>query len=99
MREIAATKRRYGCPRLCVRLRREGWRVNHKKVERIYREEWRSLRRRARKKATAVLRVSLPMPTRPGVCYAMDFVHDRLTHGRRFQGFPVPSSSQGISFG
>ena len=53
MREIAETKRRYGCPRIYVRLRREGWRVNHKKVERIYREEGLSLRRRTRKKATA----------------------------------------------
>jgi hypothetical protein len=33
IREIAETKRRYGCPRIYVRLRREGWRVNHKKVE------------------------------------------------------------------
>ena len=64
MREIAETKRRYGCPRIYVRLRREGWRVNHKKVERIYREEGLSLRRRARKKATAVPRVALPLPTR-----------------------------------
>ena len=51
MREIAATKRRCGCPRIYVRLRREGWTVNHKTVERIYREEGLSLRRRARKKA------------------------------------------------
>ena len=58
MREIAETKRRYGCPSIYVRLRREGWRVNHKKVERIYREEGLSLRRRARKKATAVPRAS-----------------------------------------
>ena len=45
IREIAETKRRYGCPRITVRLRREGWRVNHKNVERIYREEGLSLRR------------------------------------------------------
>ena len=31
IREIAETKRRYGCPRIYVRLRREGWQVNHKK--------------------------------------------------------------------
>ena len=76
MREIAAAKRRYGCPRIYVRLRREGWRVNHKKVERLYREEGLSLRRRRRKKA-AVPRVALPIPTEPGRCFAMDFVHDR----------------------
>ena len=85
LREIAETKRRYGCPRIYVRLRREGWSVNHKKVERIYREEGLSLRRRARKKVTAVLRVALPRPSEPGRCYAMDFVHDRLATGRRFK--------------
>jgi putative transposase len=67
-----------------VRLRREGWRVNHKKVERLYRAEGLSLRRRARKKV-AVPRVALPRPTHPGRCYAMDFVHDRLATGRRFK--------------
>jgi putative transposase len=85
MREIAETKRRYGCPRIYVRLRREGWRVNHKKVERLYREEALLLRRRERKKTTSVPRVALPMPTRPGLWNAMDFVHDRLANGRRFK--------------
>ena len=85
MRAIAETTRRYGCPRIYVRLRREGWRVNHKKVERIYREEGLSLRRRARKKATAVPRVALPLPSEPGRCYAIDFVHYRLANGRRFR--------------
>ncbi len=85
IREIAEVKRRYGCPRVYVRLRREGWTVNHKKVERLYREEGLSLRRRRRKKAAAVPRVALPRPTQPGRCYAMDFVHDRLVTGRRFK--------------
>jgi len=86
IREIAESKRRYGCPRIYVRLRREGWRVNHKKVERLYyRDEKLSLRQRRRKKAAAVPRVALPQPTQPGRCYAMDFVHDRLVTGRRFK--------------
>lgn len=85
IREIAEAKRRYGCPRIYVRLRREGWMVNHKKVERLYREEGLSLRRRKRRKYTAVPRVELPKPNRPGMCYAMDFVHDRLAQGRRFK--------------
>ena len=86
IRDIAECKRRYGCPRIYVRLRREGWRVNHKRVERLYyRDEGLSLRRRRRKKAAAVPRVALPKPTQPGLCYAMDFVHDRLVTGRRFK--------------
>jgi len=86
IREIAERKRRYGCPRIYVCLRRDGWPVNHKKVERLYyREETLSLRGRRRKKTAAVPRVALPRLTRPGVCYAMDFVHDRLVTGRRYK--------------
>lgn len=86
IREIAESKRRYGCPRIYVRLRREGWRVNHKKVERMsYRDEALSLRRRRWKKLAAVPRVALPRPTQPGRCYALDFVHDQLVTGRRFK--------------
>jgi putative transposase len=85
IREIAEQKRRYGCPRIYVRLRREGWRVNHKKVERIYYREGLSLRRRRRKKLAAVPRVLRPRPTEPGRWYALDFVHDRLVTGRRYK--------------
>ena len=86
IREMAENKRRYGCPRISVRVRREGWPVNHKKVERLYyRDEGLSLRRRRRKKAAAVPRVALPKPTQPGRWYAMDVVHDRLVNGRRFK--------------
>jgi putative transposase len=66
IREIAESKRRYGCPRIYVRLRREGWPVNHKKVEGIYyHDEGLSLRRRRRKKLAAVPRVALPRPVSP----------------------------------
>jgi len=59
--------------------------VNQKTVERIYREEGLSLRRRAWRKATAVPRVALPWTSQPGLCYAMDFAHDRLANSRRFK--------------
>jgi putative transposase len=36
--EIAAVKRRYGYRRVYVRLRREGWQVNRKRVYRLYRD-------------------------------------------------------------
>jgi putative transposase len=86
IREIAENKRRYGCPRIYVRLRREGWPVNHKKMEQLYyRDERLSLRRHRRKKAAAVPRRALPKPTQPGRCDAMDFVHDRLVTSQRFK--------------
>ena len=39
IREIAETRMRYGCRRITVLLRRDGWHVNVKRVRRLYRLE------------------------------------------------------------
>ncbi len=44
IREIAETRVRYGFWRIHVLLRREGWKDNHKRTYRIYREEGLNLR-------------------------------------------------------
>jgi putative transposase len=85
VRTLAEQRRRFGSPRIYVMLKREGWRVNHKKVERIYREEGLSLRRQKNKKRAADLRLPMPIPERPGQVYAVDFVMDRVVNGRRFK--------------
>jgi len=55
LKELAEKRRRFGCARLHVLLKREGFVINHKRTERIYREEGLSLRiRRRRKMASAV---------------------------------------------
>jgi len=46
LKALAQQRRRFGCPRLHVLLRREGWIVNHKRTERLYREAGLSLRLR-----------------------------------------------------
>jgi transposase InsO family protein len=43
---------------LYLMLRREGWAVNHKRIERLYREEGLSLRKRRRRKRLSHLRVA-----------------------------------------
>jgi putative transposase len=45
LRAIAQERRRFGCRRLHVLLRREGYLVNHKKLFRLYREERLAVRR------------------------------------------------------
>ncbi|HEV2170772.1 MAG TPA: IS3 family transposase, partial [Candidatus Binatus sp.] len=45
LRVLAETHRRWGCPMLHRVLRREGVTANHKRIERLYREEGLSLRR------------------------------------------------------
>ena len=39
IKEIAAVRPSWGSPRIHVLLRREGWLVNHKRTERLYRME------------------------------------------------------------
>lgn len=85
LRELAEQRRRFGAPRLHVLLRREGWIVNHKRTERLYREEGLALRRKRHRKRAAGVRVTLPTPTRPNERWSMDFLHDRLVDGRRFR--------------
>ena len=66
-------------------LRREGWKVNTKRVYRIYREENLGVRTAKRRKRGAHVRVPLPEPTRPNQRWSMDFVSDRLADGRWFR--------------
>lgn len=85
MRELAEQRRRFGSPRLHIFLRREGLVQNHKRTERLYREEGLSLRLKKRKKKVAMLRIPLPVPQKPNEIWAMDFVSDAFFMGRRFR--------------
>jgi putative transposase len=85
LRELAGNRPRYGYRRLTVMLRREGWKVNTKRVYRIYREENLGVRTGKRKRRSSHLRVGLAQPTRPNQRWSMDFVSDRLADGRWFR--------------
>ena len=50
MKQIAAERRRFGYRRIHILLAREGWKVNHKKLRRLYREERLQVRRRGGRK-------------------------------------------------
>lgn len=89
LKELAEARRRFGSPRLHVLLKREGWTVNHKRVERLYRQEGLSLRRKRRRKSGSHLRVVLPAPSRLNERWSMDFVTDSLTNGRRFRSLTI----------
>jgi len=86
---LANRRRRFGCPRIHLMLKREGLVINHKRTERIYREEGLSLRKRKRKKTAAQARVILPAPERPNERWSMDFVTDSLVTGRRFRALVI----------
>jgi putative transposase len=88
LRELAVERVRWGYRRLHILLEREGVRVNHKRVYRLYREEGLAVRRRKRKRV-AVARQPMSTPRRLNECWAMDFMSDSLASGRRFRVFNV----------
>ena len=89
LRELAAAKPRWGYQQLHVLLAREGHRVNHKKVLRLYREEGLAVTRRRRRKHVARARVPLPTPRQRTERWSMDFVSDALADGRGFRCFTL----------
>jgi putative transposase len=77
MMEIAKARPRYGYRRVHVLLLREGWRVNHKQLYRIYKEEGLSLRyKRPKRRISAAHRLARPNLTGINQCWSMDFVAD-----------------------
>jgi putative transposase len=86
---LAGQRRRFGSPRLHVLLKREGLVVNHKRTERVYREEGLALRRKRRRKGAASARAVIPAPERPNQKWSMDFVSDSIVTGRRFRALAI----------
>ncbi len=66
-------------------LRRDGWRVNHKKVYRIYRGKNLAVRTKPGKKLASRQRVPLECATTPNQQWSMDFVMDRTEKGLPFR--------------
>ena len=83
---------RYGYRKIAQLLRVEGWAVNHKKVERLWREEGLQLphrhkrRKRLYHKNSSVIRLR---PRHPNHIWSVDFVHDKLSSGRRYKMLTV----------
>jgi putative transposase len=85
LRELAASRVRFGYRRLTVLLKREGWGVNAKRIYRLYTEEGLTVRTKQRKKAASRQRVPLGLAAKPNERWSMDFVSDRLVNDRWFR--------------
>lgn len=81
IRAIAQGRRRFRYRRLHVRLKREGYVINHKKLLRLHREEKLAVRRRCGRKWAIGTRV----PMAPSDRWSLDFVSAQLTDDRRFR--------------
>jgi putative transposase len=89
LRELAEQRKRFGSPRLHIMLKREGLVANHKRTERLYREEGLVLRRKRRRKGATGIRAVLPPPNRVNERWSMDFVTDSIVTGRRFRALTI----------
>jgi putative transposase len=90
MREIAETRVRYGHWRIHTLLKREGWKDNHKRTYRVYKEEGLNLRsKRPRRNKAAAHRMERPDNTGLYECCSMDFVSDAIYDGKKFRALTL----------
>ena len=90
IKELAFTLLRYGYKRIMWLLRKEGFKDNHKRVYRIYRQEGLNLRiKRHRRNRMAAQRLDRIDVQRVHQVWSMDFVADQLFNGSRFRVLTV----------
>jgi len=86
--EIAGVYGRYGTPRVTGTLKMEGWHVNHKRVERIWRQEGLKVPKKQPRRGRLWLNDGSCIrlrPERKDHVWAYDFVQDRTHDGRPFR--------------
>ncbi len=84
LKELAQERPRFGYRRLGVLLRREGHKINSKRVLRLYREENLKLRTRKRKRVTSALRVKPMAPTTINQMWTMTLFMTRCVANEPF---------------
>ena len=83
LREYAGKHPRWGHRRAYHDARGEGWTVNHKKIQRLWREEGlRVVVKRRRKRVGSSTVPPVPSATGPNMVWAIDFQFDSTTDGR-----------------
>ncbi|MCX5545774.1 IS3 family transposase [Paraburkholderia sp. CNPSo 3076] len=83
--ELARERRRFGYRRLHALIEREGIHVNHKRVYRLYQQAGLRLRRRRQRRGVMDEREKLALPSGPNEIWAIDFVMDTISNGRRLK--------------
>lgn len=86
IRAIASTHVTWGYQRVWVKLRREGWPVNRKRVYRLYKGEGLCVgRHKPKRRRSAMTRPETIKATRANESWSMDFMADQLFDDRKFR--------------
>jgi putative transposase len=85
----AAARPRWGYRRLALRLTRDGWMVNRKRVLRVYREAGLRSRKRRRRKQVSPPRIPRPVAAAANTQWTLDFITDAVTSGRTVRGLSI----------
>lgn len=79
-------------------LQREGWKVNHKRIYRLYCEEGLQIRhKRPKRRVSAKVRDDRTQAIRPNQCWSMDFMADQLIDGRRIRVLTIVDNFSRVS--
>lgn len=89
IRELALERPRWGYRRIHVLLQREGWSVNRKRVQRLYREEGLAVRRKGRRRRSQAPQPVRTLLHRLDERWSLDFISDTLSSGRTFRCLAV----------
>ena len=88
LRRLSAAHPRFGYRRIDALLRNEGWRVNVKRIERLWRREGLQVpqtRRKRRRLGHSANSCTRRRPEYPGHVWSYDFLHERTADGRRLK--------------
>lgn len=91
LREYASVPRlsNRGCPEYYKRIRREGLKWNHKRVERVYKKLGMNRKKKHKKRITNPEKQPLVQPLEKNLVWSMDFMEDRLENGRKVRTLNV----------
>lgn len=85
MKRLALENPRYGYRRICALMRRDGWNVNRKRIQRLWREEGLKVPQHSRKRQRVGFENGQSVRLRaegPNDCWCYDFIYDQTEDGR-----------------
>lgn len=85
LRALAAQHKRYGFGKMFDKLRRAGFKWNHKRVYRVYCSLKLNLKRKPKKRLPVREKMTLAQPDKINVCWSLDYMSDALMNGKKFR--------------